>query len=44
MDDRLKVAMSAVLIAAMFVTADGGNWLPVLFFAAMAVIVTRETS
>ena len=36
MDDRLKVAMSAVLIAAMFVTAAGGNWLTFLFFAAMA--------
>ena len=44
MDDRLKVAMSAVLIAAMFVTAAGGNWLTFLFFAAMAVIVTWETS
>ena len=40
MDDRLKVAISAVLIAAMFVTAAGGNWLTFLFFAAMAVIVT----
>ena len=44
MDVRLKVAMSAVLIAAMFVTAAGGNWLTFLFFAAMAVIVTWETS
>ena len=44
MDDRLKVAISAVLIAAMFVTAAGGNWLTFLFFAAMAVIVTWETS
>ena len=34
MDVRLKVAMSAVLIAAMFVTAASGNWLPFLFFAA----------
>ena len=44
MDDRLKVAISAVLIAAMFVAAAGGNWLTFLFFAAMAVIVTWETS
>ena len=44
MDDRLKVAISAVLIAAMFVTAAGGNWLTFLSFAAMAVIVTWETS
>ena len=44
MDDRLKVAISAVLIAAMFVTAAGGNWLTFLLFAAMAVIVTWETS
>ena len=44
MDDRLKVAISAVLIAAMFVTAAGGNWFTFLFFAAMAVIVTWETS
>ena len=44
MGDRLKVAISAVLIAAMFVTTAGGNWLTFLFFAAMAVIVTWETS
>ena len=43
MDDRLKVTIGAVLIAAMFVTAVGGNWLTFLFFAAMAVIVTWET-
>ena len=42
MDDRLKVAVSAVLIAAIFVTAAGGNWLTFLFFAAMAVTVTWE--
>ncbi len=42
MDDRLKVAISAVLIAAIFVTAAGGNWLTFLFFAAMAVTVTWE--
>ena len=44
MDDRLKVAISAVLIAAMFVTAAGGNWLTFFLFTAMAVIVTWETS
>ena len=42
MDDRLKVAVSAVLIVAMFVTAAGGNWLTFLLFTAMAVIVTWE--
>ena len=40
MDDRLKVAISAVLIAAMSVTAACGNWFTFLFFAAIAVIVT----
>ena len=44
MDDRWKVTISAALIAAMFVTAAGGNWLTFLFFAAMAIIVIWETS
>ena len=44
MDDRLKVAIGAVLISAMFVTTAGENWLTILFFAAMAVLVTWETS
>ena len=44
MDNHLEVAISVVLIAAMFVTAAGGNWLTFLLFAAMAVIVTWETS
>ena len=44
MDDRWKVVISAVLIAAMFMTAAGGNWLTFLLFTAMAVIVTWETS
>ena len=44
MDDRLKVATGAVLIAAIFVTTAGGNWLTFLFFAAMAVTVTWEFS
>jgi hypothetical protein len=38
----LKAAISALLIAAIFVTAAGGSWLTFLFFAAMAVIVTWE--
>ena len=42
MDDRLKVAVSAVLIAAMFAFRAGGNWLVFLLLAAMAVIVTWE--
>ena len=41
---QLGVDISEVLIAAMFATAAGGNWLTFLFFAAMAVIVTWETS
>ena len=44
MDNRWKVAVGAALIAAMFVTAAGGNWLTLLFFAAIAIIVTSETS
>ena len=42
MDDRLKVAVSAVLIAAMFVTAAGGNWMVFLFLTSMALLVTWE--
>ena len=42
MDDRWKVAISAVLTAAMFVTAAGGNWLRLLVFSAMAVLVTWD--
>ena len=42
MNDRLKVAVSAVLIAAMFAFVAGGNWLLLLLLAAMAVIVTWE--
>ena len=42
MDDRLKVAVSAVLIAAIFVVGAGGNWLVFLLLATMAVIVTWE--
>ena len=42
MDKRLKVTVSAVLIAAMFAFGAGGNWLVFLLLAAMAVIVTWE--
>ena len=42
MDDRLKVAVSAVLIAGMFAFGAGGNWLIFLLLAAMAVIMTWE--
>ena len=42
MDDRWKVAISAVLTEAMFATAAGGNWLRLLVFAAMAVLVTWD--
>ena len=44
MDDRLKVAVSTVLIAAIFAFGAGGNWLVLLLLAAMAVIVTWEFS
>ena len=42
MDDRLKVAVSAVLIVAMFVTAAGGNWMVFLVLTSMALLVTWE--
>ena len=42
MDDRWKVAISAVLIAAMFVTAAGRNWLVFLVLTSMALLVTWE--
>ena len=42
MDDRLKVAVSSVLIAAMFAFGAGGNWLLFLVLAGMAIIVTWE--
>ena len=40
MDDRLKVALSAVLIAAMFTIGTGGNLLIFILFVSIAVIVT----
>ena len=42
MDDHLKVALGATVIAAIFAFGAGGNWLVFLFLAAMAVIVTWE--
>ena len=42
MDERLKVAVSAVLIAAMFAFGAGGNWLVFLVLTSMAIIVTWE--
>ena len=44
MDDRLEIAISAVLIAVMFISAARGDWLTFLFFAAMAVVVNWEIS
>ena len=41
MDDRLKVAVSAALIAAIFFGA-GGNWLVFLVLTSMALLVTWE--
>lgn len=40
MDDRLKVAKSAVLIAAIFAFGAGGNWLIFLVLTSMALLVT----
>ena len=42
MDDRLKVALGATLIAAIFAFGAGGNWLLFLVFASMAVLVTWD--
>ena len=42
MDERLRVAVSAVLIAAMFAFGAGGNLLVFLLLAVVAVIVTWE--
>ena len=40
MDDRLKVALGATVIAAIIAFGAGGNFLVFLVLAAMAVIVT----
>ena len=42
MDDRLKLALGATLIAAIFAFAVGGNWLVFLVLASMAVLVTWD--
>ena len=43
MDNSLKVALGATLIAAIFAFGAGGNWLVFLVLAAMAIIVTWES-
>ena len=40
MDDRLKVADSTVLIAAIFAFGAGGNWLIFLILTSKALLVT----
>ena len=40
MDDRLKVALGATLIAAIFAFGAGGNFLVFFVLASMAVLVT----
>ena len=42
MDDRLKVAVSAALIAAIFAFGAGGNWLVFLVLTSMALLVAWE--
>ena len=42
MDDRLKIALGATVIAAFFAFGAGGNFLVFLVFAAMAVLVTWD--
>ena len=42
MDDRLKVALGATLIAAIFAFGAGGNWLVFVVLAPMAVLVTWD--
>ena len=42
MDDRLKVALGATLIAAIFAFGSGGNWLLFLVLASMAVLVSWD--
>ena len=40
MDDRLKVAVSTVLIEAIFAFGAGGNWFAFLNLTSMALLVT----
>ena len=42
MDERLKVALGATVIAAIFAFGAGGNWLASLFLTSMAILVTSE--
>ena len=42
MDDRLKVAVGTVLIAAIFAFGAGVNWLVFLVLASLALLVTWE--
>ena len=42
MDDRLKVALSARVIAAIFAFGAGGNWLVFLVLTSMAILVSWE--
>ena len=39
MDDRLKVALSATVIAAIFAFGAGGDWLGFLVLTSMAILV-----
>ena len=42
MDDRLKVAFGATVIAAIFAFGAGGNWLVFLVHTSMAILATCE--
>ena len=42
MDDRLKVALGATVISAIFAFGAGGNWLFFLVLTSMAILVTWE--
>ena len=42
MDGRLKVALGATLIAAIFAFGAGGNFLVFLVLATMAILVTWD--
>jgi hypothetical protein len=42
MDERLKIALSATVIAAIFAFGAVGNWLVFLVLTSMAILVTCE--
>ena len=42
MDDRLKVALGATVIAAIFTLGTDGNWLVFLVLTSMAILMTWE--